>query len=83
MCDSRGVLRTDREISDPYKAQFVQETDWKTLAEAMVGADAFLGLSVGGVVSPAMVETMAPNPIIFALASVSHCLDVVPEETSA
>ena len=69
MCDSRGVLHTGREVTDPFKAQFVVETDRKTLADALVDADAFLGLSVGGVVSKEMITTMSERPIIFAMAN--------------
>ena len=69
MCDSRGVIHSEREITDPFKARFVRETDARTLADALVDADAFLGLSVGGLVSPDMVRAMAPNPIVFACAN--------------
>ena len=69
MCDSRGVIHSEREITDPFKARFVRETDARTLADALVNADAFLGLSVGGLVSPDMVRAMAPNPIVFACAN--------------
>ena len=69
MCDSKGVLRTGRAISDQVKARFVQDTDRETLADALVGADAFLGLSVGGLVSPEMLGTMAERPIVFAMAN--------------
>ena len=68
MCDSRGVLQTEREITDPFKARFVRETDARTLADALVGADAFLGLSVGGLLSPEMVRSMAENPIVLSAA---------------
>ena len=47
MCDSRGVIHSGREVNDPFKARFMADTDRETLADAMVGADAFLGLSVG------------------------------------
>jgi len=69
MCDSRGVLSTKRDISNPYKQEFVVDTEAVTLADALVGADVFLGLSIGGLVTPTMVETMADKPIIFALAN--------------
>ncbi|MEE2779680.1 MAG: phosphate acyltransferase, partial [Myxococcota bacterium] len=69
MCDSRGVLSAKREINDPVKGEFVRETDCETLADALVGADAFMGLSVGGLVSREMVATMADKPIIFAMAN--------------
>lgn len=69
MCDSKGVLSTKREITNPYKRLFLQDTDNVTLADALAGADVFLGLSVGGLVSPKMVASMADKPIVFALAN--------------
>ncbi|MCL4306219.1 NADP-dependent malic enzyme [bacterium] len=76
MCDTKGTLRLDREDMaeghkryNPYKAAFARETSANTLAEAMVGADVFIGCSVGGVVKPEMVKSMAKQPIIFALAN--------------
>ncbi|MCB9357855.1 MAG: NADP-dependent malic enzyme [Calditrichaeota bacterium] len=76
MCDTKGTLRTDREDMhegharfNPYKASFARETDAKTLADALIGADVFCGCSVGGVVTQSMVKQMAENPIIFALAN--------------
>jgi malate dehydrogenase (oxaloacetate-decarboxylating)(NADP+) len=71
MCDRAGVIRSDRkpEDTDPYKARFAQDTDWETLADAMRGADVFVGLSVGGAVTKEMVASMARRPIIFALAN--------------
>ncbi len=70
MCDSTGVIyagRTDRMSS--YKEDFAVETEARTLAEALVGADAFYGLSVGNVMSPEMLLSMAENPIVFAMAN--------------
>lgn len=70
MCDIHGVVYAGREIEmDEYKAQFAQPTEARTVAEALVGADMVLGLSAGGVLTPEMVMTMAPNPIIFAMAN--------------
>jgi malate dehydrogenase (oxaloacetate-decarboxylating)(NADP+) len=71
MCDRAGVIRPDRapEDTDPYKSRFAQDTDWVTLADAMRGADVFVGLSVGGAVTKEMVASMAERPIIFALAN--------------
>ena len=69
MCDSRGVITTRRSGLNPQKQEFATDRDISTLAEAMVGADVFLGLSVKDVVTPEMVKTMAPNPIVFALAN--------------
>jgi malate dehydrogenase (oxaloacetate-decarboxylating)(NADP+) len=70
MCDTKGVIyegRTDG--MNEYKARYAARTDARTLAEALAGADVFFGLSSGGAVTPEMVKTMAPNPIIFALAN--------------
>lgn len=69
MCDSRGVIRADRENLSSSKREFATTRDLHTLAEAMRDADVFLGLSVAGVVTPAMVLSMAPRPIVFALAN--------------
>lgn len=69
MCDSKGVIRKDREKLTEQKAEFATGKDLHTLAEAIVGADVFLGVSVGNVLTPAMLQTMAANPIVFALAN--------------
>ena len=70
LCDSKGVVfkgRTER--MSPLKERFAADTQARTLAEAMVGADVFVGLSVGGLVSGEMLTTMARDPIVFALAN--------------
>jgi len=70
MVDTRGVLYAGREEGmTPYKAPFAIGTRARTLADALRGADVFIGLSVGGIVTPAMVGGMAKNPIIFAMAN--------------
>jgi malate dehydrogenase (oxaloacetate-decarboxylating)(NADP+) len=70
LCDKTGVIYQGRtEDLDPYKAAFAVDTPARTLAEALVGADVFVGLSVGGVVSAEMVRAMARDPIVFALAN--------------
>jgi malate dehydrogenase (oxaloacetate-decarboxylating)(NADP+) len=53
----------------PYKQEFAADTDRRTLADAFKGADVFIGLSVGGIVTPEMVRSMAKNPIVFAMAN--------------
>lgn len=69
MFDKDGVLNKDREgLSDRHK-QFVTNTKITTLEEALKGADVFLGLSVGNVVSAEMIKSMAKNPIVFAMAN--------------
>lgn len=69
MCDSKGVINSKRKDLNPQKAEFMTTRDIDTLAEAMVGADVFLGLSVKDVVTPEMVKSMADRPIVFALAN--------------
>ena len=69
MCDSKGVINHTRENLTPEKLDFVATTEKKTLAEAMVDADVFVGLSKANVLSPEMLKTMAKNPIVFALAN--------------
>ena len=69
MCDSKGVLNRKRTGLNPQKQEFVTDRDIDTLAEAMVDADVFLGLSVKDVVTPEMLKSMAPKPIVFALAN--------------
>ena len=69
MLDSKGVITTDRENLSPEKKEFAIEGSSESLAEALKGADVFLGLSVGGIVSKEMVKSMADNPIVFALAN--------------
>ncbi|HEY1221727.1 MAG TPA: NADP-dependent malic enzyme [Bryobacteraceae bacterium] len=70
MCDTKGVIFEGRtEHMNVYKARYANPTAARTLAEALVSADVFFGLSSGGAVTPDMVMTMAPNPIIFALAN--------------
>ncbi|MEE9252291.1 MAG: phosphate acetyltransferase [Thermodesulfobacteriota bacterium] len=70
MCDSRGLIYKGREDGmNDKKAQFAVDTNKRTLAEAIKGADVFIGLSVGNVVTKEMVKSMAENPIIFAMAN--------------
>lgn len=70
MVDKWGVVYRGRaEEMDPYKGAFAQDTQERTLAEAIRGRDVFVGLSAGNLVTPAMLESMAPSPIIFALAN--------------
>ncbi len=70
LVDSKGVLTSERkEELNKYKLRFAQETDARTLADAVRGADVFYGLSVANVLTPEMVQTMAEQPIIFAMAN--------------
>ncbi|PQJ75865.1 NADP-dependent malic enzyme [Polaribacter gangjinensis] len=69
MCDSKGVIRKDRENLTLEKAEFATSQDLHTLEEAMQNADVFIGLSQGNVVTPEMLLSMAKNPIVFAMAN--------------
>ncbi len=70
LCDSKGVIyRGRKEGMNKYKEQFACKYTARTLAEAMVGADVFIGLSVAGLVTKEMVKSMAENPIVFAMAN--------------
>ena len=70
MCDIEGVVYEGRTAEmNPYKARFARKTSMRTLADAMPGADVFIGLSVGNCVTPEMLLSMAARPIVFALAN--------------
>jgi len=70
MCDSKGVIYQGREAGmNQWKSAHAVKTDARTLDEALVGADVFLGLSVAGALTPKMMEKMAAQPIIFAMAN--------------
>ena len=70
MCDSRGTIYTGRtESMNPYKQRFANDTEHRSLAEALVGADLFCGVSAAGVLTQEMIKTMADKPIIFAMAN--------------
>jgi len=69
MLDSKGVIRKDRDNITQEKAFFASDRDLNTLDEAMNGADVFLGLSSGNIVSKEMIKSMAVTPIVFALAN--------------
>jgi malate dehydrogenase (oxaloacetate-decarboxylating)(NADP+) len=68
ICDRKGVVYEGRGDTG-YVTELAARTDRRTLAEAVEGADVFLGLSQGGLLTPAMLETMAPDPLVFALAN--------------
>jgi len=75
MFDSEGVLHSDRTDLSPEQAKFVTSTKYESLAEAMKGADVFLGLSVGNIVNTEMIQSMAKNPIVFAMANPTPEID--------
>jgi malate dehydrogenase (oxaloacetate-decarboxylating)(NADP+) len=82
MTDSRGVLYKGREGGmNKYKQEFAAQTSARTLADALVGADVFVGLSMAGVVTQEMVKTMADQPIIFAMANPDP--EITPPEVKA
>ncbi len=81
VCDRAGVISTDRTDLNPYKEKFAVETNAKTLADIIKGADMFLGLSSAGALSQEMVVSMAADPIIFALAN--PVPEILPEEVLA
>jgi malate dehydrogenase (oxaloacetate-decarboxylating)(NADP+) len=69
MTDQKGVIHAGRDDLTEVKREFAVETDARTLQDALVGADAFIGVAVAGIVSKEMVQSMAPSPIVFALAN--------------
>lgn len=69
MCDSKGVIYNGRPGLNSEKQEFAVDTDARTLQEALVGADVFLGLSVADILTEEMVQSMAADPIVFALAN--------------
>jgi malate dehydrogenase (oxaloacetate-decarboxylating)(NADP+) len=82
LTDLAGVVYEGRtELMDPDKARFAQKTDKRKLAEVIEGADAFLGLSAGGVLKPEMVKAMAPKPLVFALANPTP--EILPDQVKA
>src|SRR6478672_10949943 len=82
MCDRSGVIYKGRPGTlDPYKARFANETKARNIADALVGADVFVGLSAAGAVTGEMVSKMAAKPIIFALAN--PVPEILPEEVRA
>ena len=80
--DLAGLVYQGRvELMDPDKSEFAQDTPLRTLGEAMVGADVFLGLSAGGVLKAPAVAAMAAKPLIFALANPTP--EIMPEQVKA
>ncbi|TAM99448.1 MAG: NADP-dependent malic enzyme [Chitinophagaceae bacterium] len=69
MFDSNGIINTERKDLDSLKQPFARNTKIKTMAEAMKGADVFIGLSTGNIVTQDMVKSMAKKPVIFAMAN--------------
>jgi malate dehydrogenase (oxaloacetate-decarboxylating)(NADP+) len=82
MTDSKGVLYKGRKDGmNKYKERYARDTKARSLADAMVGADAFVGVSSAGTVTKDMVRSMAPNPIIFAMANPDP--EITPAEVAS
>ena len=81
MCDRKGTIYKGRSDLDQWKSAHAVETDARNLGEALVGADVFLGLSAAGALKPEMVEGMAEQPIIFAMANPDP--EILPEDAKA
>ena len=82
LCDSRGVVYQGRkEGMNPYKQEFAWKTKARSLADAIDGADAFMGVSVKDILSPEMVKTMAAKPIIFAMSNPDP--EILPHQVRA
>jgi malate dehydrogenase (oxaloacetate-decarboxylating)(NADP+) len=82
LCDTKGVLYRGREAGmNQWKSAHAVTSDRRTLAQALDGADAFFGLSVKGAVTAEMVRSMAPNPIIFAMANPDP--EITPDDARA
>ena len=78
ICDRQGVIYKGRDNVSQWQAAHATDTSLRTLAEAMVGADVVLGLSAKGAITKEMVASMAPNPIIFAMANPDP--EITPED---
>ena len=79
VCDSKGVIHVGREANmEPTKAKYAQDTPARTLQDALVGADVFLGLSAAGALKAEWLPPMKENPLIFALANPTP--EIMPEE---
>jgi malate dehydrogenase (oxaloacetate-decarboxylating)(NADP+) len=82
LCDSRGVIYRGREVGmNQWKSAHAVETDARSLADAIKGADVFIGLSVKGAVTKEMVKSMAAKPLIFAMANPDP--EITPEDVAA
>jgi malate dehydrogenase (oxaloacetate-decarboxylating)(NADP+) len=81
MCDRSGVIYRGRDNVDQWKSAHAVDTDARTLEEALVGADVFLGLSAKGALKPEWVAMMAPQPIIFAMANPDP--EITPDDAKA
>ncbi len=81
LCDRHGLVTDDRKNDEPYRGYFAQKSSHKTLGECMKDADVFVGVSAKGLVTQEMVKSMAPKPIIFAMANPDP--EITPEDAYA
>ncbi len=81
LCDRKGVIHTGRDDINKYKREFAHDTPLRTIAEAMDGADVFIGLSGPDTVSEDMIRSMAPKPIVFALSNPDP--EITPERAES
>ncbi len=81
LVDSRGVIHAGRNDLNPFKQAFARDTPWRTLADAMRGADVFVGVSGPNLVTPDMVRSMADRPVVFALANPDP--EILPQDAHA
>lgn len=82
LADEYGVIQKGRTLAmDPYKEQYASDTDCVSILQALKGADMFLGLSVGKIITADMMQSMADNPIIFAMANPTP--EIMPEDARA
>ena len=77
LCDTQGVIHTGRSELNPYKYAFAQDTHLRTLEEAVVDSDVFIGVAGPGLLTEAMLASMAPRPIVFALSNPNP--EIMPE----
>jgi malate dehydrogenase (oxaloacetate-decarboxylating)(NADP+) len=75
MTDSKGIIRADRKNINTQKAEFATKTDMHTLDEALIDADVFIGLSKADIMTPPMLRSMSPDPIVFAMANPNPEID--------
>ncbi len=81
MVDSKGIIHSERENLNKYKARFAHKTAYRTLSDAIKGADVFVGLSQPGVITQEDIKNMASDPIVFAMANPDP--EIMPEEAFA
>lgn len=81
LVDSKGVIHTGRNDLNAYKQEFARDTPLRTLTDAMNGADVFIGVSSSNLVSQEMIKSMAPRPVVFAMANPDP--EILPSEAHA